>query len=254
MEAGLRVDNDSLLRAWVHKPHGGGAARVTIFINEKPFWSGLADRLESLNFAPDAPRIPCGVLLTLPEPKTRPEIANISLVCDGKTLSKIQADLSQRYIGYVDVLRREQDELVVGGWIQDRSRYLAAVEVDVKAGKAAARISANKHRGDLADAGIGLGRHAFFLRQKVEPSLLSMDDFNVSVAGTTISMPYTPDFVAALSDLNGALPAKAVPAAAPQRPRIIIEDISNEGTGSVAGHCDKISHEGRRRLGGRSAR
>jgi hypothetical protein len=91
--------------------------------------------------------------------------------------------------GHVDLLRIEGSEVLVDGWARAPEWPGAGVAVEARIdGRPVAVAAADRHRPDLAAAGIGDGRHAFTLR--FDASLLDGAD-RLVIAGVGNADPLT---------------------------------------------------------------
>jgi SAM-dependent methyltransferase len=91
--------------------------------------------------------------------------------------------------GFLDICR---DDLICGwAWDSDWPEKRLAVEIQVD-GNPLAQVTAEQHREDLKNSGIGDGMYAWEYRP-TQPIDLAAGKVSVLVAGTQISLPYSPE-------------------------------------------------------------
>ena len=244
LQAGLKIEYSSYVRAWVEDDSADGPSQVSIFLNGARFWSGTPTRLEHPRFDTTVPRTACGIWVVLPAPKTAPSIVQVKLVKGDVTLGEASVDLAERYIGFVDKLDFSANDLVAEGWAQDVGRSLSSVDLEVCDGnRVIASFAADKFRADLRDGGVGLGKHAFSKRVgRLAVWDVKEENLRVVIAGTDISLPASEGVI----NSRRLASSPSIVAPAPERTpkRIVLNDVPEGAPESIiAGICDGITEE-----------
>jgi len=238
--AGLQIEHSSYVRAWIQHDDAAEPAEVSVLINDTPHWSGLARRLEHVDFDPNTPRTACGIWVALPLPSTSPQIVDVKLIQGEAVLAQASTDLSKRYAGFVDRIELARDGLWIEGWAHDIGRPLHPLELELRAGdlKLAAMFAA-KHREDLAQNGVGLGNHAFSeCIRALAVRRINEDSVCVVIAGTEIALPSSDTLIRSRKTPSSRTTQ------APSQPHVVLKEIEQDPPAAlVAGVCDKLSEE-----------
>jgi glycosyltransferase involved in cell wall biosynthesis len=159
------------------------------------------------------------------------------------------APITARLEGTID--RLEHDRIEGWAWLPEFPEEFVELEV-LDCDGVIARVVADRHRPDLAEAGIGDGRHAFRLMLRSGLAADRPHEIRIRRAGGGAELPGSPMVLRAVADMPAgpALLRHGAPAAAGVGKRALVLDLWWPVPGRDAGSRAILSHiEGLRQLG-----
>lgn len=225
-EAGCRVRGFAIDLATPGQP-----VPIDVLVDGNLWWRGEAKRLWTIGLAEGSCRVAAGFSVDLPPPTPERSRWRVEIRRSADSLPLTQplvVDAADRFVGYVEKIAVLDDgQIAVEGWVHDSAEPFSWMDVHIVCGnRILATSTADRYRGDLRDAGVGMGNHGF---HAIVPKLeFETSDLSVVIPATGKTLPRSEP--TSVADTTPAPSASTVPA---------LPDLSVFIEGGVTGHVDR---------------